>query len=278
VAVTLLAKDQAADITLQLLKDRWDHPHRSGSTKGTGQQAFRVRTQGELKIMVTAVHPTPYLLAVWVGDDIKLPMKSAFVPMAEYRKRHSDAGGLGGSALTWAVAGLASAIVLLAAVLFAKKRPRRAAMLLVCGVALTGVSVSGQIPAASPHSQPHDTTIDNFISSQSLGGVKAGGIGALAVNIAEDGQALMDAFSKLTPDDSEYDPDYSPPGAPDVPSSCAGSDTCGDCYSKAQDDINFMRFNLEKLRSTCREARDMAARAIKFGDDVSSIHGAMGLA
>jgi hypothetical protein len=120
VAVTLLAKDPAADVTLQLLKDRWDTPHRSGSTKGTGQQAFRVRTQGELKIMVTAAQPTPYLLVVWVGDDIKLPMKSAFVPMAQYRKRHPDAGGLGGSALTWAVAGLAGAIVLLAAVLFAR--------------------------------------------------------------------------------------------------------------------------------------------------------------
>jgi hypothetical protein len=51
-----------------------------------------------------------------------------------------------------------------------------------------------------------------------------------------------------------------------------------DGAAKAQNDINFMRLNLEKLRSTCRQAQDMADRAIKFGDDVSSIHGAMGLA
>lgn len=270
VAVTLLARDQAADVTLQLLKDRWDTPHRSGSTKGTGQQAFRVRTQGEMKIMITAPQPTPYLLAVWVGSDIKLPMKAAFVPMAEYRKRHPEAGAMGGSGMTWALAAVAGAIVLLAVVLFAKKRPRGAAVLLVCGLGLTGVRISAQAP--------HDTTIDQFISTQNLGGVKAGGIGALAGNIANDGQALMDAFSRLTPGDSEYDPDYSPPGAPDVPSSCAGSDACGDCYSKAQNDINFMRFNLEKLRSTCRGGQDVADRAIKFGDDVSSIHGALGLA
>jgi hypothetical protein len=93
-----------------------------------------------------------------------------------------------------------------------------------------------------------------------------------------DGKAMMDAFRDLTPGDSQYDPDYSPPGSPEVPSSCAGSDACGECYQKAQTDINFMRFNLEKLRSTCRETEAAADRAMKFGDDVSSIHGGLGIA
>ena len=102
--------------------------------------------------------------------------------------------------------------------------------------------------------------------------------GTMGVDLLLDGKAAMDAFRDLTPGDSQYDPDYSPPGAPDVPSSCAGSDGCGECYQKAQNDINFMRFNLEKLRTTCRQAENAADLAMKFGDDVSSVHGALGLA
>ena len=41
---------------------------------------------------------------------------------------------------------------------------------------------------------------------------------------------------------------------------------CGECYQKAQNDINFMRFNLEKLRTTCRQAENAADLAMKFGD------------
>ena len=105
-----------------------------------------------------------------------------------------------------------------------------------------------------------------------------GHVSGLNMGTLLDGKAMMDAFRDLTPGDSEYDPDYAPPGSPDVPSSCAGSDGCGECYQKAQNDINFMRFNLEKLRSTCRETEAAADRAMKFGDDVSSIHGGLGIA
>jgi hypothetical protein len=119
VAVLVLAKNPEDDLSLQLLKDRWDRAHRTGSTKGTGQVSFAVRTQGEMRILVTAPTPTPYQLLVWSGDEIKLPMRSPFMPVLEYQKRHPGAvGGIGGYAL-WTfgallvvVAGLGGALIM----------------------------------------------------------------------------------------------------------------------------------------------------------------------
>jgi hypothetical protein len=124
VAVALLAKNREDDLSLQLLKDRWDHPYRTGSTKGAGKASFAVRTQGELRILVTAPTPTPYQLVVWSGDDIKLPMRSPFIPMAEYQKRHPEvAGGMGRYAL-WTFGALLVVVVGLAGALIMVKRGR----------------------------------------------------------------------------------------------------------------------------------------------------------
>ena len=107
---------------------------------------------------------------------------------------------------------------------------------------------------------------------------RTGPLARIVGNARADGRAMMDAFERFAAADGQYDPDYSPPGAPEVPSSCEGSDACGECYTKAQTDINLMRFNLEKLRATCQGGKDAADYAMKFGDDVSSIHGGLGIA
>jgi hypothetical protein len=118
------AKNPEDELSLQLLKDRWDRPHRTGSTKGTGKVSFAVRTQGEMRILVTAPAPTPYQLLVWSGDEIKLPMRSPFMPMPDYRKRHPEvAGGVGGYAL-WTFAALLVVVAGLGGALIMVKRGR----------------------------------------------------------------------------------------------------------------------------------------------------------
>lgn len=125
IAVTLVAMKPGGDVSLQLLKDRWDTPHRTGSTKSTGRTMFQVRTQGEMKILVTAPTPTPFALSVWVGDDIKPPMRTPFVSMDAYRKRHPEAGGFAWSRYQpWAIGGLLLVGGAIGGMFVARKRGR----------------------------------------------------------------------------------------------------------------------------------------------------------
>ncbi|OGW59680.1 MAG: hypothetical protein A2V83_04215 [Nitrospirae bacterium RBG_16_64_22] len=85
-------------------------------------------------------------------------------------------------------------------------------------------------------------------------------------------------YPGLAPGDAAYDPDFSPEGSPEVPSRCAASAECEACFEQAQGKLNFMRYNLEKLRIIYRSTKDYADKAMAFGDSVSSIHGVSGLA
>ena len=89
---------------------------------------------------------------------------------------------------------------------------------------------------------------------------------------------MRDAYSNLAPGDASYDPDFSPPGAPEVPARCAASADCENCFQEAQRKLNFMRYNLEKLKIIYRSTKDYADNAMAFGDSASGIHGVSGLA
>lgn len=127
VEITLISKDTESDLTLQLCKFDWKKPERSGSTKGTGNQTLKIRTQGDLKIFVSSPQgEKPYQLAVWVGDEMKPNMKAAFVPKGEYKKlKGGSAGTAGGfgSPVLWIIAGLLAAI-LVVLILVLKKGKR----------------------------------------------------------------------------------------------------------------------------------------------------------
>ncbi|OQA34537.1 MAG: hypothetical protein BWY57_00393 [Betaproteobacteria bacterium ADurb.Bin341] len=111
VEVTLLAKDDRAELKLQLGKFDWKNPDRSGSTKGSGSATFHVRTEGDLKIQVSASQPeTPYQLAVWVGDEVQPPMSPAFVSKERFKGK--SLGGFDwGSPVLWIIALLLGAIL-----------------------------------------------------------------------------------------------------------------------------------------------------------------------
>lgn len=100
----------------------------------------------------------------------------------------------------------------------------------------------------------------------------------LGFKFADSARDFGESFTPLDADDARFDPDYSPPGMPDVPISCGEDAECQQCYEKAQHDLNFVRVQLEKLRAIYDSTTTMAKNAMAFGDDVSSIHGMMGLA
>src|SRR5690606_24927019 len=62
----------------------------------------------------------------------------------------------------------------------------------------------------------------------------------LGINIARASRDFGESFPTLNPDDERFDPDYSPPGSPDVPISCGEDAECQSCYARAQHNVNFV--------------------------------------
>jgi hypothetical protein len=98
------------------------------------------------------------------------------------------------------------------------------------------------------------------------------------INTARDLNDLRESYEALTRDDPTLEPDYRPPGTPDVPSSCEGNEGCGDCYRQALADLNRIRTLLERLRAIYANTKNFADKAMAFGDSASGIHGVSGLA
>lgn len=137
IAVTVLTKDPSHDIKVQLGKYDWDKNFsREGSTKGKTSLTFKVRTAGDLKILISSPdpEPRPFQLVVWVGDVAKpvLPpvaiKKSAWkAPANMPAKAGSGAAPAAGTPKSSGTTGIIIAIVIAgvliaAAVLFRGRR------------------------------------------------------------------------------------------------------------------------------------------------------------
>lgn len=163
-----------------------------------------------------------------------------------------------------------------------------AALLLAGGGAEAQVAplpTSGLFQAAAS-AQKSTLELEKAATQQGVDNFKAGlgaatkGFGWLnvALKSATAGGKLLDAFAPLTAEDKGYDPNYNPPGSPQVPSKCAGSDVCGACFQTAYDDLNRVRFRFEKLRRVYQSTKAFTNAGLSFGDNTASIHGIAGLA
>ncbi len=65
----------------------------------------------------------------------------------------------------------------------------------------------------------------------------------------DDLQKMQKNLDTLTNDDKRMEPDYKPPGTPDVPSKCLENKACRPCYTEAYGKVNTTRKNLEKVRA-----------------------------
>jgi len=101
--------------------------------------------------------------------------------------------------------------------------------------------------------------------------------GSYGVNVVNATADFIDAYHALTDPDANC-MDLGTAGAPEVPTSCADSEACGQCFTDAQRKLNGMRVNLERLRCVYRAASDFTQAAISFGDNASGIHAVTGLA
>lgn len=100
VAVTITAQNPDDDVRLALSKFRFDEADRTASTKGTGKATIKLRTQGEMKIVVSSEKPAKYQLAVWLGEELK-PEPPPVVLNAKQMDEKTGPGG-SRSLMVWA--------------------------------------------------------------------------------------------------------------------------------------------------------------------------------
>jgi hypothetical protein len=124
VEVLVVTRDPSDDVKVQICKVLWDQPEREASTKGTGAAHFAFRSEGDVRIRVSApARPRAYQLVVWAGDEARPPMRSPFVSMDEYRKRHGGgSGSVMGSLALWVIAGALVVIVALLGIVVMRGR------------------------------------------------------------------------------------------------------------------------------------------------------------
>jgi hypothetical protein len=90
-----------------------------------------------------------------------------------------------------------------------------------------------------------------------------------------------DAWKKAAPldppSDGGADPDYNPPGMPEVPTACAKDKKCEACYEEANKKIAKLRYSFEKLRILYKQTDDFVKAACAFGDSVAGMSSVGGL-
>lgn len=120
VVVTLIAQKKGDALKLVLAKQRWDESLRTADVGPEGQVTLKLRTQGELRIIVTAQgEPKPYWLVVWVGDEVKPELAPVLTPMKGHK---AAAGGKGGSSTGSIVIAAVIGVLLIILVVWLKRK------------------------------------------------------------------------------------------------------------------------------------------------------------
>lgn len=88
-------------------------------------------------------------------------------------------------------------------------------------------------------------------NAEAMGGAVKGALAGLdqAGKAADMASKAMDFQKTLNSSDDRLKPDYSPPGAPSVPSKCMENAECRPCYTEAYAKVNKTRKALEKVRA-----------------------------
>jgi hypothetical protein len=296
VAIMLISAKPEDDLTLRLFRDDFKTPLREASTGDHSTARFQIRTEGDLRMTVTSKQGVkPYQLLVLVGDEVKVPVPSLFVPISyagapaptgAAARTAAGAPATGGassgtSAITWIIAGsLLVIIILLAAILFRKKNVQKTAALIVAIAlpALAPLSLSAQAPSPpAPISVADSWKQDAAALIEEL------------VKQNDKAAEILKLFEALGPSDDGLWPQYTPPGMPGIPTACVAAipqgvaksinevswtnPECAECYKAAHEEIAKTLQRFEKLRRVDARTKEVYETAMTFGNGVAMVGG-----
>jgi hypothetical protein len=97
------------------------------------------------------------------------------------------------------------------------------------------------------------------------------------IGMARDADAFIRNAESLDAEEAACGDAYTDASGPTVPSACAESDECRECYEEAVRKIDFNRYYIERARCITAANVKMANSAVAFGDSASGIHAVAGL-
>ena len=111
----------------------------------------------------------------------------------------------------------------------------------------TGGNTNG---SASSNNTGGGNTNGSGNNSANSGGMNSAGKGGLnsGLNSSHGSGLNSDAYPPLTKVDAAMQPNYAPPGMPQMPSKCAEDKSCRPCFEDANANLDIRRRNLEKVR------------------------------
>jgi hypothetical protein len=84
--------------------------------------------------------------------------------------------------------------------------------------------------------------------------------------------------SMQTLDNNECVPDFTTPAEAMMPTGCDNNSSCSNCYQESISRLNTVRKSLSRMTCIYNNTKRFTDASISFGDNVSGIHGMMGLA
>jgi hypothetical protein len=275
IQITVVSREEADPLHLEAFKTSWDQPLAS-IPSDDGVSTLRFRTADAVYLRIAGREGIEYQLAAWVGPVVETPELPAFT-----RAGAGGGGGCGG--------GLLLALLLVGGGAFwLRRRHQRGAgggaLLLAVAASLVasgGLDAAADTPRGVREEWERTSRAMNELRER-LGNLPSTGnqqiddvVGATQLMIS-----FMEQFGFIDPREAAVQPDYSPEGAPPLPSSCYDDPTgrCNECFSAATTDFDKWRKLLEDQWVIYRQVELEAGRILELADAAAGLHPAAKLA
>lgn len=277
-SVALRSENENNDIRIDLFKENWKDVLRTGEVKSASSWESTFRTEGDMGIrVITNQKPADYSLLIYTGNDIDFTVPTAF------RKKDTGSGTTTSGWLkkntALVVAGIIICILLI--LLFrkmGKKNKTTAATILffmlhtlVCAQenGPTGTGETGILSRVNTFMQREVTDDQREWAENNIDRVNT---------IITNGRSAYEAWNTLTTlNPGECSPDFQTSPQAMMPSVCDSNAACAECFTSSARELNFVRRQLARLQCIYNNTKTYTAAALSFGDNVSGIHGMMGL-
>jgi hypothetical protein len=299
VSVMLVALDDG-NIDLELYKD-FEKPLKKATARRGTPARFDVRTMGPLRIRVSSSSgSSQYKLLVAVGDEIKRPVPSLFIPISmagttvaataatstAAAAQEAPAAGKGQSPVMWIIAGALVLIAAMLGIMLMRRNKSNKAMSILLAVmipaaAVTALKAQGTVSQEAADYDPLKPEPVPF-KDQIL--EEAEWVKELIKKQHDMAEAILDLYEALTKEDEELEPRYS--GMPGIPTACVSktptgtaaaigdvdwTGPCGECFTAAHDSISTTLQRFEKLRRVNAQTKEVYDKSLAFGDAAAGL-------
>jgi hypothetical protein len=261
VDIFIFPDDEQTNLKADVVYNTWTNIEETQTIKTSkkGYINFKVRSYQDIGFTVSseAYQDVPYTIKVNASPELKTYLDSPFVKATKQQMVVNTETAPAKTSEnvqsnTW-IYGIIGVLLLVVGLLAGKLMGRKKTHLLILFMMLSGMLSQAQT------SEDVNSTIGN-------------------INNAFGTEEVLEDFIRQYRNLGSCLRSGTPPGQPRIPSFCNGEESeCANCFAAARAEFNRCRYNLEKLQTIYDCSRAYIDASIALGDNVSGVHGALGL-